>query len=172
MLSRDADWIILSCPPSWISRYMEALARDGHDVYQPLVLVEIRRRRMRRPQSALVPAFPGYFFARRAVLVDLSLPQYDRACPVRSGSSIAYLSDDAMWRMRREEEAMRGKPKPSEPKYSFSKGDRIIIAEGVLAGWSGEVVSVNKRTKVATIDIDFQHIKLKIHASLLAPDRR
>lgn len=130
-------WLVIRTKPKLERAAAEALSRRDFESYLPLVL---EPRTHRRAPRGPVPLFPSYVF------VNCSVPERFNAlvyCPgvsgvVRFGACGAAVEDEFIV-MLRKREGERGHLVFKEVRRPLERGQRVKVADGPLAGYTGLV---------------------------------
>jgi transcriptional antiterminator RfaH len=160
-------WYLVYSKPRQERVALSNLARQGYEVYLPLI--PVRRRRHGRVMAVAEPMFPRYLFMH---LSDRS----DDWGPIRSTIGVSHLvrfgnrparvPDDLVSLLRERED---GAGLQALPSPSFRAGERVRIVEGVMAGYeaifhahSGEdrvLVLLEIADHAAKIQVDAEHVE-------------
>jgi len=139
-------WYLLYSKPLQERIALENLERQGYEAYLPLVAG--RRRRRGRPVGVIEPMFPRYLFVYLSDEVDDWGPIRSTkgvAKLVRFGSRAARVPDALVGALREREDERGLQPAPS---YELKEGQRVRIAEGVMAGYEAIFLAKSGRERV------------------------
>jgi transcriptional antiterminator NusG len=164
----DLAWYVVHTQSRQESRVETDLGRRGLKVFLPRITVRSRRRD--RFKLLEVPLFPGYLF----VHTDLRLPSYHdiikhrgvirilgvkhRCIPVPDGTVAAI-------------QAVLASGRPYDPWDSLTRGMRVKIADGALAGTVGTILrkKPGKRRLVVMVDLLGRGIAVDLAEEMLEP---
>lgn len=160
----DRQWFALHVETKHSDRVELHLAHKGFETFAPQYTVtKLWSDRKRR---VALPLFPGYLFARlhendrMPVLVTPGVYSI-----VGCGRQPIPISDLEISSLR---EVTRS-GLPFEPCAYLTKGERVTIAEGALAGLTGIVVEVKKTARVVlSIDLIQRAVAVEVDATMLA----
>ncbi len=121
----------------------ETMAREGCEVYLPLMVRRVRPAGCRRPTEAEAPLFPGYLFVDYETLgPPWMLHDEERfICFLGSGGEITLLCDEIIEQVRAIERDWAPLPEPEQPEFML--GEVVKVPAGPLAGYTGKVVRIN-----------------------------
>ena len=162
------SWYLVYAKPRQETVAQANLARQGYEVYFPLMR-QARKRRGRRV-TALGPMFPRYLFIHldrqsdnwgpiRSTLGVVSL--------VRFGQHAAQVPDDLVAALRRREDEQGVQVLPTE---EYRRGSRVRITEGSLAGYEGVFLAKSGRDRaVLLLDILGKHTRAVVGVDAIEP---
>jgi transcription antitermination factor NusG len=165
--SSSSGWLVVWTESRAEKRVASRLAAAGMDAWLPVITQ--RNRWSDRWRDVVLPAFPGYLFARERNHGLVSLLRMPGVITVvKQGAAPARLADDyiAALRWALEESGVQGAP---EPDHQFTVGEEVVIREGPLAGWRGLVANIrNERHLVIVVPHVGRRISFSIGAARVA----
>ena len=135
------------------------ISRRGFEAYLPLC--ESLRQWHDRRKRLMLPAFPGYLFARFAFaerVSVLSVPGVTRL--VMFGNRAAALPDDELERLRTALSIRKSEPHPY-----VASGARVRIVSGALRGLCGVVQRSQGLRMIISVDCVCRSIAVELHES-------
>ena|SRR5689334_18344805 len=141
--SGNEEWFAVSVDPRLVESVLASLGQKGYDAFTPYQIV-VRKRRTGTAEL-LVPAFPGYIFARLDVRFRL---------PILTTPGVRGLvgyGKQPTAICEAEVEAIRRVMSSKLPSYPFpfvSVGDEVRLVEGPLTGLTGILIGNAKPNRV------------------------
>ena len=154
-------WYLVYSKPQQEKVALENLLRQNYRAYLPLV--KLRRRLRGRRRTVIEPMFPRYLFLHLSdVNEDWGPVRSTRGVSqmVRFGSVPAVVPEDLLEALREREDESGIQPMP-EPNYR--PGDRVRIADGLMAGYEGIFSSSTGKERVLLLlEIAGKSAKLQV----------
>lgn len=168
-------WCILTTSPGRTILVAKSLIEAGMEAWTPSQTLTRRRARSRKEIEVEVPLAPTFVFVRALHLPDvvsiLSSPvsRHPQFSLFRHAGRTPLIADSEMEALRREERWRRDEATVKKLKAQarrFAQGERVRVAEGVLAGWTG-VIEMPGR-KAPLVNLGFGR-PINIEAWMLEP---
>lgn len=159
------QWFAVQVDPKLALPIITSLDQKGYDAFTPF---QTRVRKWRdRTLATLVPAFPGYIFARMDVCLRLPvLTTPGVRGLVGYGRTPIPICDEEIEAVRR----VMDSKLPAEPCPFLQSGDPVTVVEGPLAGLTGILIGPSKPNRVLirvtliqralAVDVDPQRLRL------------
>ena len=165
---KTAHWYLVYTKPRGENIALTNLERQGYETYLPLM--RQRRRRRNKLTAVIEPMFPRYLFIKLAAGIDNWAPIRSTigvANMVRFGQLAAKVPGGLIEDLRsREDESGIQKL----PDLSLKKGDKVLIAEGPLAGYEAIYHSRTSKERVTVLlemignhtraSVDLKHLEI------------
>lgn len=164
----DKGWYLVYAKPRQEMVAHANLARQGYEIYLPLIR-QVRKRRGRRA-TVVGPMFPRYLF----IHLD---SQSDNWGPIRStlgvvslvrfGQNAAQVPGDLIAALRQRQDKQGVQVLPTE---EYRPGSRVRITEGSLAGYEGVFLAKSGRDRVVLLlEILGKHTRAVVGAEAIEP---
>lgn len=135
---RDEGWFVVWTASRAEKKVESRIAAMGIEAWLPTVTE--RRRWSDRWRELVTPLFPGYIFARGAVINWHQLLRTPGVLTVvKEGGRPALLTDGFVGSLRQAVECSGVVAERVTERVEYSPGDEVIVQEGVLAGVCGVV---------------------------------
>ena len=162
------SWYLVYCKPRQESVARENLARQGYEIYLP-VLREVRRRQGRRA-SVIAPMFPRYLFIHLSSETDNWAPIRSTlgvVSIVRFGRAAGRVPDGLITALRSREDAQGIQILPVE---EYKPGSRVRITQGGFAGYEGIFQASSGRDRVTVLlDVLGRSARTTVDAGSIEP---
>lgn len=140
MSHRDSPWYVVWSEARAEKKVAGRLSAKGYSVWLPTVTE--RHRWSDRWKMVTKPLFPGYLFAATGDGYVPILRTPGVLTLVKEGGSPAQLTADYILSLKRIVEHPELALEPMESQVEFLPGDEVLVSDGPLAGYRGQVVEL------------------------------
>lgn len=166
------DWIILRTNGKSTLRLAGSLTDAGYDVWTPILMRRVRKRRANITIEREAPITPTFVFARADHLSELVALSQARVKEQPDFSVMRYygvhpqIEDSALDALRDAQDRAARRKKPLKPGHGepFGEGDPVDVKSGIASGMSGVVKRSNGKLTLVLfgkMEIEFSTSKLR-----------